>query len=109
MALSRPLCLLFTAAAVFAATCDCSGVGHMPSNGEEAGDFEVFKVRTGQAGDKDKAAESWTGWAKEKLSEGLGLNYDHDAKGTSKRAFEKAGDIAKTAKDRVEDMASGKR
>lgn len=83
-------------ALVFAATCSCSGVGHMPSKKEAADDFEDFKVRTGLVG--EKAAEA---------SKGLGLKHNHDAKGTAKSTSEMAGDAAKNAKEKVQDMASG--
>ncbi|KAK4800723.1 hypothetical protein SAY86_021210 [Trapa natans] len=105
MALSRPF-WLFTVV-VFAATCGASGVGHMPpSNREEAAGFEEFKARTGQTG--DMATKSWTGWAKEKISGGLGLKLDHNAKETAKRAYEKADHSVNTAKGKVQGVASRK-
>lgn len=107
MALKQPFWLLFVAVVVFATTCSCSSIGHMPSTKEEANDFGEFK--SGQAEEKaSEGSESWTGWAKEKLSEGLGLKHDSDAKETIKRASERAGDAAKTATDNAQDMASGK-
>lgn len=103
------------ALAVLAPGCGSSGVGHMPSTKEEGEDFEEFKVKTEQAGEKaadarkeaKESSESWTEWAKEKLSEGLGLKQDETKESATKRASDETTDAAKTAKDKVHDMASG--
>ncbi|KAK4782980.1 hypothetical protein SAY86_007354 [Trapa natans] len=97
MALKQPFWLLLTAAAlVFAATC----AGNTPLKKEEGGEFEELKVGPAQAGEKAaEESESWTGWAKEKLSEGLGLKHSSGHEQSSRRASGEAGDAAKTAKD----------
>lgn len=50
---------------------------------------------------KDQSSDSWTGWAKDKLTEGLGLKSTHYDGGDTYHA-------AKNTKDKISDSASGK-
>ncbi|KAJ8560952.1 hypothetical protein K7X08_027142 [Anisodus acutangulus] len=52
-------------------------------------------------------SESWTGWAKDKISEGLGFKSTNDDS-TAKHASDSTMDAAKNAKDKVTDTASVK-
>jgi hypothetical protein len=55
-----------------------------------------------------KEEESWTGWAKEKITEGLGLKHHHPDV-DEEEAARKAGHAAKTARESTQHAASGKK
>lgn len=77
--------------------------------------FDVSKVKSKNAGDKKAenakeakdSSESWTDWAKEKISEGLGLKAE-EAKDTAERISDASIDAAKRSKDKVTETAKGK-
>lgn len=60
----------------------------------------------GGVNQKDQATESWTDWAKDKISERLRLKGSEDSL-NSAAAPDKASESAKAAKDKVQDVASG--
>lgn len=51
-------------------------------------------------------SESWTGWAKDKISEGLGFKSTDDDS-AAKQASDSTMDAAKNAKDKITDTATG--
>jgi hypothetical protein len=60
------------------------------------------------AEESDKEEESWTGWAKEKISEGLGLKHHADVV-DEEEAARKAGHTVKSARESAQNTASGKK
>lgn len=92
--------MLLMAVTVFAMNCNCSSVGHMPSTKEEVHDFQQVKEDHHQ-GNKE-GTESWTEWAKEKITEGLGFKHDGKDKETT---TEKVSDTAQKSKDMSKDAA----
>lgn len=54
-----------------------------------------------------KEEESWTGWAKDKITEGLGLKHHPDV--DEEEAARKAGHTAKSARESAQHAASGKK
>lgn len=106
--------LLMVIVMAFTISCSSTSVGHTPPSKDDGEDYKELKGKTNQV--KYKAAEmgketretseSWAGWAKEKISEGLGLKAE-EAKETANKASDSATETAKKTKDKVEDMASG--
>ena len=91
----------------------CSGSGvvdHVPSSDEGGRDSEQFKEKTQQAKDvavekakeAKEGAESWTEWAKEKLTEGLGLKQNEFDKDSTL-----SGKVSNAAYEKTKDTASG--
>lgn len=76
----------------------------MPSSAEEARDYQEMKSKT--AAMEDESAETWTEWAKEKISGGLGLKNERPEDGV-KKVTDFTTDTAKKAKDKIENVASG--
>lgn len=82
---------------------------------QEANKYEEAKGRTEEAKNKvgdtaheaKEASESWTEWAKDKITEGLGFKHDEDAKDKVRQASESAYDTTKSTKDNIQDTASG--
>jgi len=58
------------------------------------------------AEESNKEEESWTGWAKDKISEGLGLKHHADV--DEEEAARKAGQTVKSARESAQHTASGK-
>lgn len=94
--------------------CRASSVDHMPSTDDEGREYKDFKAKTQEAQHKasdaakvaKEASESWTGWAKEKISEGLGLKQD-EAIETATKASDDAAATAKKTKDKIQEVVSG--
>lgn len=91
-----------------------SAVGDGSSSGHDP-KYEEARVKTQQAAGEKAAetgkeakegSESWAEWAKDKISEGLGLGTEK-AKDTAKQASNAAMDAAKKTKEKVTDTASG--
>lgn len=53
-------------------------------------------------GVEDESSETWTSWAKEKISGGLGLKHQPDEEELS----QKAGQTVKSAREKTQDAAS---
>lgn len=100
---------------VFMVTICWSGsVGHMPSTEEDARDYHEMKSKVAAKDDKkekDQTAETWTEWAKEKITGGLGLKNereeDQDDDGGVKKVTDFTSDSALKAKDKIQNVASG--
>ncbi|KAJ0976503.1 hypothetical protein J5N97_018468 [Dioscorea zingiberensis] len=66
---------------------------------------KVGAVLEEDTGEADRAAEgSWTSWAKERISEGLGFKQQEEEEETA--SPNKISDLAKTAKDKTHEMTS---
>lgn len=80
---------------------------HVPST-EEARDYQEMKVETAAKDEKEKdqSAETWTEWAKEKISGGLGLKNERPEDGVKKVTDFTSG-AAEKAKDKMGNAASG--
>ena len=78
----------------------------MPSTTEEARDYQEMKSK---AEEKDQTGETWTEWAKEKITGGLGLKSERqeDDEGGVKKVTDFTSDSAKKAKDKIQNVASG--
>lgn len=76
--------------------------------------YEEVKAKTVHAGEKatetgkeaKEGSESWAEWAKDKISEGLGIGTEK-AKDTAKQTSDMAMDAAKKTKERVTETATG--
>lgn len=70
--------------------------------------YEEAKTKATNAGNEafeagkeaKESTESWTGWAKDKITEGLGLKTE-EAKEASRKASDATIDSAKSAKDKI--------
>lgn len=82
-------------------------MGHMPSTEEEARDYQEMKSKiTAKDEGGDQSSETWTEWAKDKISGGLGLKHDRQEDGV-KKASDLTSDAAKKTKDKIQNVASG--
>lgn len=86
----------------------------MPSTEEDARDYHEMKSKVAAKDDKkekDQTAETWTEWAKEKITGGLGLKNereeDQDDDGGVKKVTDFTSDSALKAKDKIQNVASG--
>ncbi|GLU05179.1 hypothetical protein SLE2022_222920 [Rubroshorea leprosula] len=92
---------------VLAVDVSSTSIGHTPSRKVEDFEFSEAKEKTERAKDKawetgketKEATESWTEWAKEKISEGLGLKHDDVLKDVAKKTYGSAATTAKSASD----------
>lgn len=81
----------------------------MPSTAEEARDYQEMKSKATAKDEKEKdqSAETWTEWAKEKISGGLGLKNEQQEDGGVKKVTDFTSDTAEKAKDKIQNVASG--
>lgn len=66
-------------------------------------DVDVEETVEGMRREGEEGSESWTTWAKDKISEGLGFKDKAD----EEEAARKAGEGVKSAREKAQDVASG--
>ncbi|XP_022945786.1 late embryogenesis abundant protein D-29-like [Cucurbita moschata] len=87
-------------------------VGHMPSTEEEGRDYQEMKRKMAakEETEKDRSSETWTEWAKKKISGGLGLRNELREDGVNKieNVVSEAGQYGAEKGREAEDMAAEK-